>query len=314
MKIEMGESLIFSWLRHIKGCQIVQTNWSSSSLWSLKHQSDLQVIMDAVDKLFPSYAIFGKKKKVSLNQFIAQAEVDVLGSSGDKIFAVDVAFHENGLGYGNVDENTSRIIKKSLRTAMCIYGYFDKKEAEIIFATPIIPKQDWTKIEQGIADLENELKKLGYGFVFKVLCDCSTPTFQTEIMDPVMDVLNNVSDTNELFLRSAKLLRMVYDFSSKTAETTSKPMVKVGVIANKDLRKVLANSSKVTSKEISDLQDKAICKSLFGIDYPVLDGSPSEKRRYYSKPVFINGKQYYLCSQWVEHHRYALEHWISAYQ
>ena len=27
MKIEMGESLFYSWLRHVKDCQIVQTNW-----------------------------------------------------------------------------------------------------------------------------------------------------------------------------------------------------------------------------------------------------------------------------------------------
>ena len=27
MKIEIGESLIYSWLRHEKQCQLVQTNW-----------------------------------------------------------------------------------------------------------------------------------------------------------------------------------------------------------------------------------------------------------------------------------------------
>lgn len=28
MKIEMGESLFYSWLRHVKECQIVQTSWN----------------------------------------------------------------------------------------------------------------------------------------------------------------------------------------------------------------------------------------------------------------------------------------------
>lgn len=27
MKIEIGESLLLSWLKHIKECQLVQTNW-----------------------------------------------------------------------------------------------------------------------------------------------------------------------------------------------------------------------------------------------------------------------------------------------
>ena len=31
-----------------------------------------------------------------------------------------------------------RVIKKVLRSAMCLYGYFDLKAAEIIFAAPKI--------------------------------------------------------------------------------------------------------------------------------------------------------------------------------
>lgn len=82
------------------------------------------------------------------------------------------------------------------------------------------------------------------------------------------------------------------------------------MIANNDLRSVLISSSKVTSKGISDLQNKVICKRLFGIDYPVLDKSPNDKNRYYKRAVIINGIDYYLCSQWYEHHRQALEKWI----
>lgn len=35
MKIEVGESLLLSWLQHIKECQIVQTNWKASNKWQL---------------------------------------------------------------------------------------------------------------------------------------------------------------------------------------------------------------------------------------------------------------------------------------
>ena len=30
MATDMGESLMQSWLRHVKGCDIVQTNWKAS--------------------------------------------------------------------------------------------------------------------------------------------------------------------------------------------------------------------------------------------------------------------------------------------
>jgi hypothetical protein len=36
MKVEAGESLILSWLRHVVGCQIVQLNWKPSvDRWKL---------------------------------------------------------------------------------------------------------------------------------------------------------------------------------------------------------------------------------------------------------------------------------------
>lgn len=33
MEIEIGESLPYSWLRHVKECQIVQINWKVSPKW-----------------------------------------------------------------------------------------------------------------------------------------------------------------------------------------------------------------------------------------------------------------------------------------
>jgi len=45
MKIEIGESLISSYLSHVEGCRIVQTNWKKSGNWEegefLKKESEL---------------------------------------------------------------------------------------------------------------------------------------------------------------------------------------------------------------------------------------------------------------------------------
>ena len=41
MKIEIGESLIFSWMRHVQGCPIVQTNWKPSPAWPIRREPDL---------------------------------------------------------------------------------------------------------------------------------------------------------------------------------------------------------------------------------------------------------------------------------
>lgn len=52
MKIEMGESLFYSWLRHVKECQVVQTNWKVSSQWTLLHEDELETIKEKTDTFF----------------------------------------------------------------------------------------------------------------------------------------------------------------------------------------------------------------------------------------------------------------------
>ena len=123
MKIEMGESLFYSGLRHVKKCQIVQTNWTTSSRWPLQHKAKLEELMSKTDKFFSEKYGYGIYKKTSsLSQLLQQAECDVIGikvyDGAIKIYAIDAAFHEAGLKYGNRDATISKIVAKCLRTAM----------------------------------------------------------------------------------------------------------------------------------------------------------------------------------------------------
>ena len=52
MKIEIGESLFYSWLRHVKQCQIVQNNWKVSSQWNNNYEKELDFLMNKVDSFF----------------------------------------------------------------------------------------------------------------------------------------------------------------------------------------------------------------------------------------------------------------------
>ena len=76
MKIEIGESLFYSWLRHVKECQIVQTNWKISPKWEIKFSDKLENIMLKTDELFSSkygYKIY--KQNTSLKQLFATSRV-----------------------------------------------------------------------------------------------------------------------------------------------------------------------------------------------------------------------------------------------
>ena len=209
MKIEMGESLFYSWLRHIKGCQVVQTNWKASPQWPLSHREELEAIKDATDRFFQEkYGYHIYKKNTSLSQIIQQGECDALGvclQDGEtRLCAVDVAFHECGLQYGGREATVSKIVNKCIRTAMCLYGYFGAKQAEIYFASPKINPAVMNDAVPCVSDAQQVLGQLGYGFALRII---GNDAFADEVVAPLLSVSGGIADTNELFLRSCQLLK-----------------------------------------------------------------------------------------------------------
>lgn len=211
MKIEMGESLFYSWLRHIKECQVVQTNWKASPKWGLKHREELQILMKTAESYFESkygYEIF--KKNSSWQQVLNQGECDAIGiklvENKTICYAVDVAFHEDGLLYGSRKEDTvMKVLSKTVRTAMCIYGFMGLKEADILFASPRITPATYNLLVPCIDEVNNIFKEMGYDFCFDVIAN---ERFAEEILYPVLGVGKEVKDTSELFLRSYQMLQL----------------------------------------------------------------------------------------------------------
>lgn len=306
MKIEMGESLFYSWLRHVKECQIVQTNWTTSGQWTLLHEDELEEIKSKTDKFFSEkygYDIY--KKTSSLSQLLRQAECDALGvevqEGSNKIYAIDVAFHEAGLNYGDRVTTIKKIIAKSLRTSMCIYGYLGVKEAEVVFASPKINKGVLEGVMPCIADAQELMDGMGFNFRFRILAN---KDFRDKVLDPILEVSQGIADTNELFLRSYQMVQM-FGTAGMKSQIKAKQIVydelKIGKVVQLALRPALENTS-FPDSEIAGFQDKECSRKTFGISFPLLvreDGT-FDKARYYKDPVTVNGVRYMLCSQWAE--------------
>lgn len=337
MKIEMGESLFYSWLRHVKECQIVQTNWTTSGQWTLLHEDKLEEIKSVTDKFFSEkygYDIY--KKTASLSQLLQQAECDALEvavqDGANKIYAVDVAFHEAGVNYGDRETTIKKIIKKCLRTAMCIYGYLDAQEAEIIFASPKINHSILDGVLPCMDDMQKIMDDLRFHFRFRILAN---DDFRDKVLDPILTVSGGVSDTNELFIRSYQMVQM---FERKEQRQESVPRkavpapklatedtadtyaeLKIGKVAQLVLKPIL-ESGNVPDDEIEQLQDKAYSKKVLDLNFPLLvrQDAPYDKLRYYKDPVIIMGTAYMMCSQWVErpdnNDRPYLMKWIQEHQ
>ena len=94
MKIEIGESLATSFLKHVHGCRIVQTNWKTSDRWVIT-EKDKGRSKKFFDRIIGSNHFSEIFKGSSFNQLLKQAEIDVLGinTSESTVYGIDVAFH-----------------------------------------------------------------------------------------------------------------------------------------------------------------------------------------------------------------------------
>lgn len=199
MKIEIGESLMLSYLKHIKKCTFYQTNWKVSSNWGIDENTYDKVLFNYNNII--KNPEFSDIFKSELNQLIKQSEIDVIGFDGqNKIYTADIAFHENGLNYGSKIETKNRVFKKLLRSYLTLLAYFPNKNYELIFASPKVHNAT----EEIIMDYFNVLNKYfsKENVVFKYI---SNDIFRDEIVIPTIEKTKLDSDTNELFLRAIKL-------------------------------------------------------------------------------------------------------------
>lgn len=320
MKIEIGESLMYSWLKHIQKCQIVQTNWKVSPSWDLYEIEKLAGVMEITKEEFLKQGYDIYKKNNAVNQLLKQAEIDAIGihysKEGVKLYCADIAFHENGLNYGLENETISRVIKKIIRTAFCIVGYFGINEGKIYFVSPKISNSLENSLSSMAKKIEEIFKRTDWDFEVNII---SNQSFEGQILIPVNKLAKDVADTGELFLRSVQLNNM-FPQNTQNREKNKTIAVgnnvprndkysnlRVGQIANQELRNFLAQNT-LPGEIIDLLQTKDYSREHFGIHYPLLkkqtdnQASGNEERpdRYYAKPIKIGDHNFYLCSEWYE--------------
>ena len=211
MKTEMGESLVYSWLRHIERCQLTQTNWKTSPSWKLDNEAAIQELMTFSESEFLS--VYGRnvfKGTTLMTQLLRQGEIDALGTrfgtdGTNQVIAVDVAFHAGGLLYGRTKEDTAlAVARKCLRATMCLAGYFPHTTSgEIIFASPKVTP---ATLEGMIPAVEKANLLISQFFPHLQARLIVNGAFRDEILLPVLEIGDTVADTSELFLRSYQML------------------------------------------------------------------------------------------------------------
>ena len=330
MKIEIGESLGYSYLRHVKQCWLVQTNWKVSEHWD-KGQTDetLKATFLALKEKFDSDGNVFKGTK-NCGQFLKQGEIDVIGVGKDgSIHAMEVAFHEAGLNYGGRAETSTRVLKKLLRTMLILGAYHaaDMKR-HIYFVSPKVHRGVQQSLEADFALLGQEYPVINWHLM-------TNDKFTNELLIPTLEKTKTVEDSSELFARAGKLLEicglmepgkwtpsapgsprrnkapvsqtLVNDMAPRSAtneEDEKRERGSLQRIVRSLMETLLEDHPSLLSESARrNLTDSAYCKDVLGLSIsnlallrPVDSGRfISGLSRYWTKAY---GGQFYVVSQW----------------
>ncbi len=327
MKLEIGESLGYSFLRHVKQCWLVQTNWKAPDHWPVANFEELEQTFSAMrEKFDQDRSVF--KGTQSGRQFLKQAEIDVLGVGFNRdIYAIEIAFHENGLQYGSSSETQERVLKKMLHAKFLLDSYrLTDGEQHIYFASPKVHDAVSHRLQGVFGWLNQEYPQVDWQLL-------TNKEFKNNLLLPTLEKAGTTADTSELFMRSAKLLELgglleISDGSPNPhQETTSlqpppeSDSAQIQPLVRKLMQTLLDDfPALLTESDRSDLTDKDYCRQQLGLKIGSRallrrqeEGSENSGRpkRHWKR---VYAKHYFVTNDWwKEHHTHnaaALLQWL----
>ena len=313
MKIEVSESLCYSYLRHVKGCWLVQTNWKPSKHWKKRRDDqELETMFQQMRQRFDEDCnVF--KQTSSVGQLMQQAEIDAIGVGQDgSIHAMDVAFHEGGLHY--VDGAANRVLKKMLRTHLLLAAYAPQETGRrIYFVSPKVQPAAQSALEKAFSALREHYKDVHWHLIIN-------GAFREQVVQQTLAKTDSVADTTELFARSVKLLNLSSENRADHENDACDEITEGPALQDtegqtlqdlvRDLMTTLLEDcpALLGDAELRHLKDPQYCKQELSlrIGGHALVRDIEKGRlvnghaRYWAKPY---GGKFYVCSQWWrEHH------------
>jgi hypothetical protein len=299
MSVDIGESLMQSWLRHVKRCDVVQTNWKAATHLGL-NKNKAETLLLKIRNEYPTFC-----SGQDAGQILRQVEIDAMGCvvGKKKYFACDIAFHESGLHYA---KGIDKVLSKMLRTIMCLYSVLEAKDAEIIFATPKFQTASDRHTLEKIVDELNDCLQNKWGlneFCVKLYAEYE---FETCILNAVMYCVPQIKDTSEVFVRACQIINVTQETSKKIGPSTKSTsairikttagVIDVSELGSQDLIEqfVLPKLSNMSNRELRPYFDKTESIKMFGGGYqflsPVMITTPvkgKSKDRCYKEAYYL---------------------------
>lgn len=335
MKIEIGEFLILSWLRHVRGCVVTQMHWSPSPAWTIARERELRAAFEAA-RGFSDDAIGARVfEPREFGPFVGHARIDVLGlrldpeSGGIEAIAVDSAINEDESPHGSAEETIVRLLQRMTRAGFALAAYLNPVKASVVFATPWLADAVRQEVQRQLARLETRLLVQRHPAVsrlcFRVIADAD---FADEIVQPVLEHVDAVADTSALVRQTEPPPRpgsagngSARSGIARPIKATSKGSGRIGEHVRGTMA-ALAASGRLTDRIVGDLLDPRYCKARFKLGYPFLkpvdrsvplsrQGNDHHGRgRYWKKPLRVGNHEFLMCNNWFIWQRDAFDAWV----
>jgi hypothetical protein len=232
--------------------------------------------------------------------------------------------------YGDLKETVGRILKKMIRTVYVLEAYFDIHQADVVFATPKMHNAAlealqgcWPERQSALADCSS----LSAGRLH--LRIVTNGDFVEQIIQPVLDWMDQIADTSELFLRAQQLVRFCevppkqrqIRQSSAATRPVSDDEPKIGEYVRRTMAR-LAQAGRLKPEMIGKLLDARYCKMTFNLGLPFLKpikphldlaSQRMDERghgRYWTDALNVGGSRSLMCSQWFLWQRTAFDRWV----
>ncbi len=343
MKIEVGKSLISSWLMHAKSCQVVQTNWKPSIDTIEVHDEELldEIINDIHNKFFVemNYELFNTSKRA--RDIIQDKTINLLGLELDhaevkKLYAIEAIFVEDGIKHGKSSDIIEDILRQMMAMTVASLGYFSCKNCEMVFASPIVSQTVSEKLDEICETLTGYFNgKWNMNFTFRVICNNA---FKSRIVDVIHALSESIIDDSELYMRSiqiynnfsknSRINRRIYgkNWKKKQSKGTKHEAgydeIKVSALVQTTFSEIAKVNLPET--ELQKLTDHDYCQEVFKTRYPFLkkiDRSISmtknriedEQIVYYGRVYALNGKNYLLVNDWHKDNKEKYIDWFKGH-
>ncbi len=312
--MEILEQAFKSYLKNVEGCSVVQTNWTPSPIQMDGLIQDDLILVEKIANETMATCPLDIFKKSKDDQFIRQAEIDVLGIKTDAgkpvVYLFDTAFHKNGLGYHDAVDT---VIKKLLRAAIVGHLFFKGFDIHVGFLSPKCSKGKLNDIMANIPVINNILKNNSIHAGIEVYAGNQ---FELVIQD-LIALKGRINDNDDIFMRAVQLLDLANINASPANAANQNPPVKQVTISPKNIGNVpnkkiiipaiedLINRGKIDATMLSSLCDKDYTSKTFQVSsFPFFKEANSigsnEQNRYYPN-IFCpinNGVAYRVTNQW----------------